>query len=90
MASKEYDNDPSYNTAMGAKVFFRRVKLCPLRDYNIKDINYKNIRLLKGFLSEGGKILHRRITNVSPKKQRVLKLAIKRARAMGLLSYVSN
>ena len=43
-------------------------------------VDYKNIKLLKKYISENGKILPSRITNVSQKKQRELSLSIKRAR----------
>ena len=48
-------------------------------------LKYKNIRLLKKYMSENGKILPSRITNVSQKKQRELSLSIKRARNLALL-----
>ena len=48
-------------------------------------IDYKNIKLLKKYVSENGKILPSRITNVSQKKQRELSLSIKRARNLALL-----
>ena len=48
-------------------------------------VDYKNIKLLKRYVSENGKILPSRITNVSQKKQRELALSIKRARNLALL-----
>ena len=51
-------------------------------------IDYKDVRLLQGFVSERGKIVPSRITAVSTKKQRELAKAIKRARHLGLLPYV--
>ena len=61
-------------------------KSCPL---SIKGapriVDYKNIRLLKKYMSENGKILPSRITNVSQKKQRELSLSIKRARNLALI-----
>ena len=48
-------------------------------------VDYKNIKLLKRYVSENGKILPSRITNVSQKKQRELSLSIKRARNLALL-----
>ena len=47
--------------------------------------NYKNIKLLKKYISENGKILPSRITNVCQKKQRELALSIKRARNLALI-----
>ena len=48
-------------------------------------IDYKNVKLLKRYVSENGKILPSRITNVSQKKQRELSLSIKRARNLALI-----
>ena len=52
---------------------------------NAPKVDYKNIKLLKRFVSENGKILPSRITNVSQKKQRELSLSIKRARNLALI-----
>jgi len=68
--------------------FFRRRKSCPFSGKNAPVIDYKDVRLLQGFMSERGKIVPSRITAVSTKKQRELAKAIKRARHIGLLPYV--
>tara|TARA_B100000886_G_scaffold93658_1_gene61945 strand:- start:2438 stop:2710 length:273 start_codon:yes stop_codon:yes gene_type:complete len=60
-------------------------KNCPLSAKGAPIIDYKNIRLLKKYISENGKILPSRITNISQKKQRELSLSIKRARNLALL-----
>ena len=60
-------------------------KSCPLSVKGAPIIDYKNIKLLKKYVSENGKILPSRITNVSQKKQRELSLSIKRARNLALL-----
>ena len=60
-------------------------KACPLSIKGAPIIDYKNIKLLKKYISENGKILPSRITNVSQKKQRELSLSIKRARNLALL-----
>ena len=60
-------------------------KSCQLSVKNAPKVDYKNIKLLKRFVSENGKILHSRITNVSQKKQRELSLSIKRARNLALI-----
>ena len=60
-------------------------KKCPLTGKGAPIIDYKNIKLLKRYVSENGKILPSRITNVSQKKQRELSLSIKRARNLALL-----
>ena len=71
-----------------ARPFFRRRKSCPFSAKDAPQIDYKDIRLLQGFMSERGKIVPSRITAVSAKKQRELAKAIKRARHLGLLPYV--
>jgi len=58
---------------------------CPLSEKNAPEIDYKNIKLLKKYISENGKILPSRITSVSQKKQRELSLSIKRARNLALI-----
>ena len=58
---------------------------CPLSVKNAPIVDYKNISLLKKYMSENGKILPSRITNVSQKKQRELSLSIKRARNLALI-----
>ena len=60
-------------------------KRCPLTGKNAPEIDYKNIKLLKKYISENGKILPSRITSVSQKKQRKLSLSIKRARILALI-----
>jgi small subunit ribosomal protein S18 len=71
-----------------ARAFFRRRKSCPFSGKNAPVIDYKDVRLLQGFMSERGKIVPSRITAVSGKKQRELGQAIKRARHVGLLPYL--
>ena len=71
-----------------ARAFFRRRKSCPFSGKNAPKIDFKDIRLLQGFMSERGKIVPSRITSVSGKKQRELAQAIKRARHLGLLPYI--
>ena len=60
-------------------------KACPLSVKGAPVIDYKNIKLLKKYISENGKILPSRITNVCQKKQRELSLSIKRARNLALI-----
>ena len=62
--------------------FFRP---CPLSEKNAPPVDYKNIKLLKKYISEGGRILPSRITSVSQKKQRELSREIKKARLLALL-----
>ena len=60
-------------------------KSCPLSLKGAPVVDYKNIKLLKKYTSENGKILPSRITNVCQKKQRELSLSIKRARNLALI-----
>ena len=60
-------------------------KKCPLSGKGAPVIDYKNVKLLKRYVSENGKILPSRITSVSQKKQRDLSLSIKRARNLALI-----
>ena len=67
-----------------------RKKVCYLTKNNIKTIDYKDVDLLKKFISPNGKIIPRRVTGTSAKYQRMLAVAIKRARQMALLPYVAD
>ena len=60
-------------------------KPCPLSGKHAPILDYKNIKLLKKYISETGKILPSRITSVSLKKQKELSRSIKRARLLALL-----
>lgn len=71
-------------------VFIRKKKTCPLQDVDISEINYKNLRLLNKFLSERGKVVPSRISNVSVKKQKALANAIKKARFLALISPIKK
>ena len=67
-----------------------RKKVCYFTKNNIKTIDYKDVDLLKKFISPNGKIIPRRVTGTSAKYQRMLAVAIKRARQMALLPYVGE
>ena len=58
---------------------------CPLSQKIAPEVDYKNIKLLRRYLSDTGKILPSRITSVSQYKQRELSTAIKRAKILGLI-----
>ena len=60
-------------------------KMCPLSGKNAPTVDYKNIKLLKKYVSESGRILPSRVTSVSLKKQRELSNSIKRARLLALI-----
>lgn len=70
--------------------FFRRKKTCPFTGPNAPKIDWKDVKTLSRYISERGKIMPSRITAVSPKKQRELSRAIKRARFMALLPYLRD
>ncbi len=69
---------------------FKKRKKCPFTQAGIKEINYKDTETLSQFITERGKILPRRITGVSHSHQKLLTNAIKRARHMALLPFVSE
>jgi small subunit ribosomal protein S18 len=65
-----------------------RKKVCFFTKNKITYIDYKDVELLKRFVSANGKIIPRRVTGTSAKYQRMLAVAIKRAREMALLPFV--
>lgn len=67
-----------------------RKKVCYFTKNNITVIDYKDLELLKRFISSNGKIIPRRVTGTSAKYQRILATAVKRARQMALLPYVAD
>ena len=70
--------------------YFRRRKYCRFTAEGITDIDYKDIELLKGFVTETGKIVPSRITGTKARYQRQLATAIKRARYLALLPYTDQ
>ena len=72
------------------KSLFRRRKVCKFCADKIDDINYKDAKLLGPFVPERGKILPRRISGTCAMHQRKLQTAIKRARQIALLPYVTD
>ena len=69
---------------------FRRRKVCKFCADKIDDINYKDAKLLGPFVPERGKILPRRISGTCAMHQRKLQIAIKRARQIALIPYVTD
>ncbi len=67
--------------------FFRRKKYCRFTAENIEHIDYKDLELLKAYVTETGKIVPSRITGTSARYQRQLATAVKRARYLSLLQY---
>jgi small subunit ribosomal protein S18 len=70
-----------------SRFFFRRKKYCRFTAEGVDEIDYKDIAVLKGYISETGKIVPSRITGTKSKYQRQLATAIKRARYLALLPY---
>ena len=70
--------------------FFRRRRVCKFCAEKIDYINYKDVRLLAPFLPERGKIQPRRISGTCAMHQRKLQTAIKRARQLALIPYVTD
>ncbi len=69
---------------------FRRRKYCRFTAEGITEVDYKDIELLKAFVTETGKIVPSRITGTKAKYQRQLSTAIKRARYLSLLPYTDQ
>jgi small subunit ribosomal protein S18 len=70
--------------------YFRRRKYCRFTAEGITEIDYKDLELLKGFVTETGKIVPSRITGTKARYQRQLATAIKRARYISLLPYTDQ
>ena len=70
--------------------FEDRRKFCPFSQKNSPIIDYKDIKMLNRYVSEKGKIIPSRITNVSRSKQKDLSKAIKRARFLALMSFTNK
>ena len=69
---------------------FRRRKYCRFTAEGITEIDYKDLEILKAFITETGKIVPSRITGTKAKYQRQLSTAIKRARYLALLPYTDQ
>jgi small subunit ribosomal protein S18 len=74
----------------GGRKFFRRKKVCKFCTEKIDSINYKDVRLLSGFVAESGKIVPRRLTGVCTPHQRRVTEAIKQARNIALLPFAAS
>lgn len=68
----------------------KKKKVCQFCVENVTEIDYKETAKLRKFISERAKILPKRVTGTCAKHQRDLAIAIKRARTMALLSYISD
>jgi|TARA_B100001250_G_C19803956_1_gene792386 small subunit ribosomal protein S18 len=69
--------------------FQSRNKFCYFKENGITDVDYKDVRLLRRFVNDQGKIMPRRITGSSAKMHRKLVRAIKRSRSIALMPYVN-
>ena len=89
LKKKRSNNKSKQNNFAKLSIFqpnkYKFKKSCPLSIKGAPTIDYKNIKLLRKYVSENGKILPSRITNISQKKQRELSLSIKRARNLALI-----
>lgn len=70
--------------------FFRRRKFCRFTAEGSKQIDYKDLEMLKAYITETGKIVPSRITGTKARYQRQLATAIKRARFLALLPYTDG
>jgi len=71
----------------GRGQLFRRRKFCRFTAEGIKEVDYKDVGLLKDFINENGRIIPARITGTKARYQRQLSVAVKRARFLALLPY---
>ena len=84
------DNQSEIRYLTPPSVEIRKKKFCRFKKNRIKYIDYKDPEFLKKFVNEQGKILPRRLTGTSLKFQRKIAGAIKRARHLALLPYVTD
>ena len=70
--------------------FFRRKKFCRFTAEGVVEIDYKDLNVLRQYITETGKIVPSRITGTKAKYQRQLQAAIKRARFLALIPYTDN
>ena len=70
--------------------FQNKRKFCYFKENGITDIDYKDVKLLRRFVNDQGKIMPRRITGTSAKMHRKLVRAIKRSRSIALMPYVES
>ena len=73
-----------------ARQSFKRRKFCRFTAEKIQEVDYKQVDLLKDFISENGKIIPARITGTKAHYQRQLATAVKRARFLALLPYTAQ
>ena len=82
---KNIKNKKNLKLSLFQKSDMKFSRACPLSEKDAPTIDYKNVKLLKKYISESGKILPSRVTSVSLKKQKELSRSIKRARLLAIL-----
>ena len=87
---RDKDKDKDKDDKKGKRTFFRRRRLCKFCVEKIDYIGYRDVKLLAPFIPERGKIQPRRISGVCATHQRALQVAIKRARQIALVPYVTE
>ena len=83
--NKKQKNSSHSKLSLFQKPDMKLLRSCPLSGKNAPQVDYKNIKLLKRYISESGRILPSRVTSVSLNKQKHLSRSIKRARLLALL-----
>ena len=83
--NKNKKNSKYSKLSLFQKPDMKFLKSCPLSGKNAPVVDYKNIKLLKRYTSDTGRILPSRVTSVSLKKQKILSKSIKRSRLLGLI-----
>ena len=87
---KKNRNRRNYREDKKVSAFEERKRFCPFSQINSPIIDYKDTKLLTRYISEKGKMIPSRITNIARIKQKELSTAIKRARFLALLSYTKK
>ena len=83
--NKKRKNSKHSRLILFQKPDMKLLRVCPLSGKNAPKVDYKNIKILKKYISESGRILPSRVTSVSLNKQKQLSRSIKRARLLALL-----
>ena len=83
--NKKRKNSNHSRLILFQKPDMKLLRACPLSGKNAPKVDYKNIKILKKYISESGRILPSRVTSVSLNKQKQLSRSIKRARLLALL-----
>jgi len=87
---RDKDKDKDKDDKKGKRTFFRRRRMCKFCVEKIDYIGYRDVKLLAPFIPERAKIQPRRISGVCALHQRALQVAIKRARQIALIPYVTD